>query len=176
MRNRKRIAAHVAGVAIVLVVVGYAADRPGHIPPYDANLVRLVETERQGYCAGVTFWKTQGNGEAGQARACRKEHQEQSGRINMVAAERGFCQGIVDSGWLEGGVADCLSILGSYQYWPTYDGSISSDWNRARPYPRPALSTGATQDDGSRTGGRGGGPGRDSPSRPGYDYYDGGTP
>ena len=178
MRNRKRTLAHVAGVAVVVLVVAYAARPSPHVPPYDANLVRLAETERQGYCAGVTFWKTQGGGSANQARACREEHREQSGRVNMIAAERGFCQGIVDQGWMEGDVPMCVDTLRSYQYWPTLDGSITDQWNRARPYPSTAIGGTSEEPDGSRTGGRPGGPGHPAPSRSDYEdyYYPGGTP
>jgi hypothetical protein len=177
MRNRKRFAAHIAGVAVILAVLVYAGRPSPHVPPYDANLVRLAETERQGYCAGVTFWKTQAAGSAEQARACRIEHTEQSGRVNMTATERGFCQGIVDSGWIDGFVADCVSILRTYQLWPTYDGSITDQWNRARPYPSTSLGGAGEESDGSRTGGRSGGPGHSSSSRGAdYDYYPGGTP
>ncbi len=176
MRNKKRIAAHVASIAVVALVVVYAARPSPHVPPYDANLVRLAETERQGYCAGVTFWETQGVGDAEVARACRGEHREQSGRVNMAAAERGFCQGIVDQGWV-GGVIDCLDILHSYQYWPTFNGSITDQWNRARPYPSTAIGGATDQSDTSRTGGRPGSSGHPGPSRSSdYEYYPGGMP
>ena len=178
MRNKKRIAANVAGIAVVLLVVAYAARPSPHVPPYDANLVRLAETERQGYCAGVTFWQTGGgDGDADLAKECRKEHPKESGRVNLVATERGFCRAIVDEGW-EGTVSTCLDIMGTYQYWPTFDGAITDQWNRARPYPSTAIGGTSEQDD-SRTGGRPGGPGHSAPSRSDSDYsdyYSGGTP
>lgn len=178
MRNRKRIAAHVAGIAVILLVLAYAARPSPHVPPYDANLVRLAETERQGYCAGVTFWKTQGTGDAARARTCRKEHPEQSGRVNMIATERGFCQGIVDSGWVDGYVTDCVGILRDNQLWPTLDGGLTDQWNRARPYPNTAIGGGSDKgSDDSRTGDRPGSPGHGGPGRSDYDYsYPGGTP
>ena len=170
--NWKRIAAHVVGISVVLLVLAYAVRPSPHVPLYDANLVRLAETERQGYCSGTTFWRTQGEGDTGVARECRETHPEESGRVNLLLAERGFCRGIVDGGWDGGSVTDCVAILGSYQYWPTYDGSITDQWNRARPYPRPAISGAADQTDDSRTGGRTGSPSHPSGNRYGY----GGTP
>lgn len=163
---RRRLA-HVAGIAVVLLAVAYVARPSPHVPPYDANLVRIVETERQGYCAGVTFWRTDGEGDADLARECRGERRGESGRVNLLLAERGFCRGIVDEGWVDGSVADCLAILSEFRYWPTYDGSITHQWNRARPYPRPVIAgtEGATDD--SRTGGRPGGPGHPSYNREG---------
>lgn len=174
MRNKKRLAANIGGVIVVLLVLAYVGNRPGHIPMYDANLVRLAETERQGYCAGVVFWKTQGSGSPDQARACREEHPEESGRVNLLAAETGFCRAIVESGW-EGYVGSCLVILSENQYWPTYDGGITAEWNRARPYPSTGLTGIGDESDGSRTGGRSGGSRSGGPDRSDYSYY-GGTP
>ena len=180
MKDKKRALAHAAGIAVMLLVVAYIVHSPGHIPPYDANLVQLADTERQGYCSGVTFWRTSGQGDAGRARACRAEYRDdKSGRISMVAAERGFCQGIVDEGWDGGSAAVCVEILRSYQYWPTLDGSITDQWNRARPYPGTIIDTGTSDSrDDSRTGGRPGSPGHAGPSRSDYEdyYYGGGTP
>lgn len=165
--NKKRLAANVGGVLVVLLVLAYVGNRPGHQSPYDANLVRLAETERQGYCGGLTFWKTQGEGDAQVAKTCRPEHPERSGRVNLVATETGFCQAVVDSGW-EGYVGSCLVILHDNQYWPTYDGGITNQWNRARPYPSAILEGVGGGDDGSRTGGRSGGERTDPSSRSDY--------
>ena|SRR3972149_5201563 len=164
--SKKRILAHLIGVLVVVLALTYVGRRPGHISPYDANLVRLAETERQGYCAAVTFWN--GGPNAGQAKECRTERREKSGRVNLIKAERGFCEGIVDQGW-EGALGDCLTIMAQNQYWPTYDGNITQSWNRARPYPRPAIAGQGEQDDGSRTGERPGGHNRPSnPRASGY--------
>mgnify|MGYP001616680050 CR=1 FL=1 len=151
----------------MLLVIAYVARPSPHVPLYDANLVRLAETERQGYCSGVTFWTTQYEGDANLAKECRKTHREESGRVDLLAAERGFCRGIVDEGW-EGSVPDCVGILQGYRYWPTYDGSITDQWNRARPYPRPIIESSPESGDGSRTGDRPSGPGR---GYDGNDYY-----
>lgn len=158
----KWVGGHAAGALVVLLVVAYVVRPSPHVPLYDANLVRLAETERQGYCSGVTFWRTQGEGDADLAKECRRAHPEESGAVNLAATERGFCRGIVDQGWT-GTVSDCVGILGQYQYWPTLDGSITDQWNRARPYPRPAITGAESPDDESRTGGR-----TDVPSRGGY--------
>ena len=174
MRNKKRLLANIGGAAVVLLVLAYAGNRPGHIPPYDANLVRIVETERQGYCAGLVGWKTEFAGSKDQAAACRTEHRELSGRVNMATSVRGFCQAILDQGW-NGYMDSCLSILTENQYWPTYDGALTNQWNRARPYPNSALGGASDQTDSSRTGGRSGGGRSDVPSRADHSYY-GGAP
>ena len=155
-----------AGVLVIVLAIAYVAQPTGHIPLYDANLVRLAETQLQGYCAGETFWKTQGAGDAAKARECRAERAgDSSSKIDLTQVESAFCRAIVQSGW-EGSETDCLGIMATYQYWPTYDGSITDQWNRARPYPRSALQgAGPGRGDDSRTGGHGG-PGRtDVPQR-----------
>jgi len=93
----------------------------------------------------------------------------------MAATVRGFCQAILDQGW-EGYMDACLAIMSQNQYWPTYDGALTDQWNRARPYPTTSLSGPGEEPDSSRTGGRseGGRPG-DTNSRPGYGDY-GGSP
>lgn len=172
MRNKKRLLANAGGVIACLMVLGYITNRPGHIPPYDANLVRLVETERQGYCSGLTFWKTSGEGNAGQASQCRSEYREKSGEVNLPVAIRGFCEAIVESGW-EGYVTLCAQLIADQQLWPTYDGSITDQWNRARPYPYSPLGGSPGSTDGSRTGDRGAGMDHGGPSRV-DNYYPGG--
>lgn len=171
MKNKKRLLANIGGIIVMLLMVAYIANKPGHIPPYDANLVRLAETQRQGYCAGMVFWKTSGDGSAGQAATCRQETKNKSGEVNLNAAETGFCQAIVDAGW-EGGVYSCLDILHGQQLWPTYNGSITDQWNRARPYPKSAISGAGEDQDNSRTGGRSPGAGRSgSADRPNGGIY-----
>lgn len=147
-------------VASVLLIVGglaYVARPAGHVPLYDANLVRLAESKLEGYCAGQTFWNSGGNpeGDAAMAGRCRAERAgTMSAKSNPVAVPRAFCRAIVDAGW-ESTVAECLQIMAGSQYWPTYDGGISNAWNRARPYPISALpASEAEQQDDSRTGGR----------------------
>lgn len=158
MNGRRRKAGFLAAVLLIVGAVAYVARPAGHIPPYDANLVRLAETDLQGYCAGRTFWNTQGLGNAGVARACRSELREQHPDVpDLPAAERGFCQAISDQGWA-GTVGECLDILVANQYWPTYDGSLSNQWNRARPYPHVAATLGSgPRSDDSRTGSEHGG-------------------
>lgn len=151
---------HVAQLAAVLLVVTgfvYVARPAGHVPPYDANLVRLAESALEGYCAGETFWNTGGRleGNAAMAAACRKKRAgKMSSTSKLAAVPSAFCRAIIASGW-EGFEYECLEILVGQQYWPTYDGGITDAWNRARPYPIsgvPAKKTGEQND--SRTGER----------------------
>jgi len=175
MRDKKRLLANVGGIIVVLLVLAYVGNRPGHIPPYDANLTRLAETERQGYCAGEVGWETSFAGDAARAAACRAERPELSGRVNMAATVRGFCQAILDQGW-DGYMDACLGIIADQQLWPTYDGSLTDQWNRARPYPNSALGGTSETPDGSRTGGRTSGGRSGDPGRSDYVYPYGGGP
>jgi len=154
-----------AGVVTVALGLAYVAWPVGHIPPYDANLVRLAESELQGYCSGEAFWKSAGEGSASLAGQCRKRLAgRRSNAPSLMAVPGAFCAAIVKGGWT-GTRADCLGIMSDNQYWPTYDGSISNQWNRARPYPQPLISTGAgPQSNGARTGNRNGNERQNNPT------------
>ena len=56
------------GVATVVLTLLYVTKQPGHVPLYDSNLVRLAESDLQGYCAGKVLWQTGGYGDARRAR------------------------------------------------------------------------------------------------------------
>lgn len=153
----------VVGLSIVILGIIYVSWPVGHIPPYDANLTRLAETERQGYCAGYSFINSQGEPNPGRVRGCRKKNML-SDKPNLIVVQKAFCQGVVDGGW-EGNVNQCLLIMGQEQYWPTYDGGITNAWNRARPYPLTFLPTQAqTGGDNSRTGNHNGSERSNNPS------------
>jgi hypothetical protein len=163
-----------AAAGILTVVLGFVwlIWPVGHIPLFDANLVRLAESDLQGYCAGETFWKTSGEGSASGAAECRSRLKAQhKDVIDLQAVQPAFCQAIVDAGW-EGSQQDCLGIMVDNQYWPTYDGGITNQWNRARKYPLVFhVSPASGSQGGSRTGGHGANTREDSPSRA---YYPGG--
>ena len=165
--SRRRLGILV-GLLVLAGALVYVARPVGHIPIYDANLVRLAETELQGYCAGDAFWKSAGEGDAGKARACRAQYADSGQFANvtdLAVVPRAFCQAIVEDGW-DGDVPTCLQIMVDNQYWPTYDGGITDQWNRARPYPVSAIPSGPPPaDDGSRTGGSHGGGQRPDDSR-----------
>lgn len=143
------------GVGVVVLGLAFLAYPVKHIPPFDANLVRLAETNLQGYCSGDAFWKSGGNGDANLARECRvRRSKKRSNEANMLDVQPAFCEGIVNNGW-EGTVQECIVILEDNEYWPTFDGNITNSWNRARPYPRFINSAGGgSKGDNSRTGGR----------------------
>jgi hypothetical protein len=138
-----------AGALVILGSVAYVAQPTGHVPPFDANLVRLAESELEGYCSGEVFWDTGGNAAA--AAACRAARRgTMSEMSDLAAVSPAFCRAVVDSGW-DQDVAACLEILESEQLWPTYDGGLSDAWNRARPYPQAPIHKAEMTD--SRTGG-----------------------
>ena len=154
-----------AGVVTVALGLTYVAWPVGHIPPYDANLVRLAESSLQGYCAGEAFWRSGGAGSGRLAGECRKRLAGKRSNVpNLNAVPGAFCSAIVNEGW-EGDQPSCLSIMSDNQYWPTYDGAITDQWNRARPYPRPLISTTAgPKSDGARTGNRNGNERQNNPT------------
>jgi len=145
----------VLGFLTIIVATLYVTLPVGHIPLYDANLVRLAETELEGYCAGYTFPISNGVGDDVEAASCRRTYASRYSEVfSPSAAERAFCGAIADSGRYGTDQAGCIMTIRSGQYWPTYAGSLTNDWNRARPYP---LTTGLSEaePDDSRTGGRG---------------------
>lgn len=128
-----------AAVALIVTAAVYIRWPVGHIPTYDAKLVRLAETPAQGYCAGIVYWKDSGAGSAWQVRDCLKAIAAQPKKyptyISLSITQKYFCKGIQASGY-NGTVADCVSILDSYVYWPTYNGTLSANWSQTRPYPK----------------------------------------
>ena len=147
-----------AGALTIILGFVYIAMPVGFIPPYDANLVRLADSQLQGYCSGDSFMKSQGVGDANLAAMCRVQRAKvMSDKPDMGVVQGSFCQAVVDNGW-QGTKVACIGILQTNEYWPTYDGNITNAWNRARPYPNTfALSgTGTTSGGNSRTGGHGG--------------------
>ena len=153
MRDWKRWALGALGALTIIGGLVYISQPVGHIPPYDANLVRLAESDLQGYCAGKTLLETGGYGDANMTAQCRSELAgKRSDKPNLAIVQSSFCQAIVDGGW-EGTKSDCLKIMSDNEYWPTYDGSITNAWNRARPYPATfATIGGGSSSAGSRTG------------------------
>lgn len=154
--SRKLLAC--VGIIAVVLAVAYISWPVGHIPPYDANLVRLAESDLQGYCSGDSFMKSQGMGDANLAATCRqRQARKRPNAPNLGAVQKAFCEAVVANGW-EGTNGDCVGILQMNEYWPTYDGNITNAWNRARPYPRTfTLSNAGSQSGGgSRTGGHNG--------------------
>ena len=165
----KRLAMHIVGILVVIAAVVYVSRQPGHQPPYDANLVRLAESDLQGYCSGDAFMKSEGVGNAGKAAECRDRlAKTRPDKPNLQVVQTAFCEAVVDNGWV-GTVTDCLGIMQANEYWPTYDGGITSEWNRARPYPKTFTApAGSSQGDTSRTGGHDGSSRADNPMR---SYY-----
>ena len=152
-----------AGVVTVALGLAYVAWPVGHIPPYDANLVRLAESSLQGYCAGEAFWRSGGAGSASLAGQCRGRLAGKRSNVpNLNAVPGAFCAAIIAEGW-EGDQPSCLSIMSDNQYWPTYDGAITDQWNRARGYPLKAISVGGKPESESRTGDRPGQQRKDDP-------------
>jgi hypothetical protein len=150
---RRRLMALLGLLTIIggLIYITYPV---GHIPPYDANLVRLAESNLQGYCSGQVLIQTQGVGDANMAAQCRAQRKKQrSDSPQLSAVQPAFCEAIVDSKATGLTQSQCMDIMTMNEYWPTYNGSITNSWNSARPYPA-LLSFGSnsTSGGGSRTG------------------------
>lgn len=139
-------------IALVLVATGgyFIAADPGHVPLFDANLTRLAETDRQGYCAGATYWNNQ-RGDAEMAAACREASTRPDG-YDAQSVLMAFCQAIVDQGWPGDPTLECYDILVGYRYWPTYDGALTDAWNKANRWPGDLFAPSTGGD--SRTGDR----------------------
>jgi hypothetical protein len=141
------------GIVTIIGSLIYISWPVGHIPPYDANLTRLAESALQGYCSGKTLIDTGGGPDANMTAQCRATLAGRySDAPNLSVVIGSFCQAILDGGW-QGAKSDCTAIMAQNQYWPTYDGTITNAWNRARPYPVTFLGTGKSSNGpGSRTG------------------------
>jgi hypothetical protein len=127
----------------------------GHIPLLDANRTVLAETQRQGYCAGEAFWRSNGYGNAASFQECMSESTIVND-IDVNAVQPAFCQAVTVEGYA-GGVDACLDIVRSQKLWPTMAGGLTDAWNRRFPYPLDRLTAGQvpTQNsDESRTGDR----------------------
>ena len=124
------------GLLALIVVVGggfYLIRDPGHIPLFDAGLKRLAESELEGYCAGTTFWKHNGQPDAADAAECRSQSTYNS-TIDIARVTPAFCRGVSDSGYA-GGVGACIGILTSGKLWPTFEGGLTDAWSKTAPYP-----------------------------------------
>src|SRR3990167_10201178 len=163
------------GGLLVAGALVYVAQPAAHVPIYDANLVRLAESNLQGYCAGETLGNTGGEGDAATAAACRETRKgDRPDTPDVAAVPRAFCQAIVDAGWRDGSQAVCIEILTANKLWPTYDGGLTDQWNRARGYPLKAISVGGKPESESRTGDRPGQQRQDDPrGRRGYEGGEG---
>jgi hypothetical protein len=127
----------------------------GHIPLLDANRTVLAETQRQGYCAGEAFWRSNGWGDEAAFLECM-DASTIVNDIDVNAVQPAFCQAVAIEGYA-GGVDMCLDILRGQKLWPTMTGGLSDSWNRRFPYPLDRLTAGVvpTQNsDESRTGDR----------------------
>ena len=141
-------------VLALLTLVGgffYLIHDVGRIPLYDANITRLAETPLEGYCAGQTFWRNNGEADAGRAVECRNSS-ERSDEVNLSQVVPQFCQAVVDEGF-QGAKSDCENVVNDRRWWPTYDGGLTDAFTKAYPYPGDKVLTPPVNDD-SRTGDR----------------------
>jgi len=135
----KRAFITLAAVVLLGAAAVYIRWPVAHIPTYDAKLVRLAETPEQGYCAGLVFWKTAGEGSGWQAAKCRAHFahsKKYPSYVSLRIAQTYFCKGVQEMGF-NGTLTDCRNILDSNGLWPTYSGGLSADWSQAHPYPKP---------------------------------------
>ncbi len=146
-----------AGVAMVvgLFVWNFTVPQP-HVPLLDANRNRLAETYEEGYCSGIAFWRTRGQGNAQQAADCR-EANSMTEKIDYEVVQLAFCSAVTEEGY-QGGTENCITILQTEQLWPTYDGALTASWNDKFPYPGDTFTSTPAGDgvDDGRTGDRDG--------------------
>ena len=125
-----------------------------HVPPFSASLERLAETETEGYCSGLAFWKNLSvpNERKSAAAECRSNHDPTE--IDLPVVQKAFCEGIVKGGYAQG-VNVCMTIVVSNRFWPTYDGGYTDSWSRKFPYPGDLILQPSSDSSGdSRTGDR----------------------
>jgi hypothetical protein len=142
----------ILAVGAVLLIVGgglYVFREPGHIPMFDADIQRLAETAREGYCAGRVYWKTGGGGDETAAKECRASD-TQSTEIDLSVVQLEFCWGVISEGY-SGNAYGCRDYLQTKELWPTYIGQLTDAWTKAYPYPGGLLKASTNIDD-SRTG------------------------
>jgi len=121
----------------------------GRIPLLDANRTILAESERDGYCGGLTYLETRGGGNANSAAKCRAKSSLPD-QIDLNSVQPAFCRALRSS--MSMTQTQCMDIMEGRQYWPTKDGSIADSWNRRFPYPGGMMAKQGV--DNSRTGDR----------------------
>ena len=137
----------VLGLVLALAAFGYVALPPGHVPPYDALLNRLAETELEGYCSGWAFWTGASSSESvALAERCRTNgaqapangyqpasHAPLSDEYDMEVVQEAFCRGVTAAGFPS--ASACLVQVKGLRIWPTYDASLTNSWSERWPYP-----------------------------------------
>ena len=137
----------VLGGFVLLVIPGPP------VPLLDANRQLLAESEQEGYCAGQTFWNTNGGGDEALMAECLSDSPLDD-ETDLHAVQPAFCRAVVVEGY-QGTEENCMSILGGNKLWPTLVGGLTESWNRRFPYPLDSLTTGGqVQPSSDRTGDR----------------------
>ena len=129
------------------------------LPPeryYDQDLNPLAMTAREGFCSGMTYWTTNGKGDGGAAKDCRKTS-ELSTAQDVDAVVFWFCKGAQAAGYMGHFTRECKDVINGSRMWPTLNGKLSVAFNDSYPWPGDVFVPSVT-DDGSdsRTGDRGG--------------------
>jgi hypothetical protein len=88
------------------------------------------------------------------AAEARDTHPELNQDYDPTVVVAAFCSGAVSGGFRGNQTTDCVNVVNELQWWPTYDGQLSSAWNTAFPYPLGALGEAPPEDSGGRTGDR----------------------
>lgn len=127
-------------IGATLILIGslvYMAFANPHVPLLDANRTVLAESYEQGYCSGLVFGQTRGQGSASAVAECRAES-DLDDEINWNLVQPGFCEGFNKATQFP--TSQCIDIVESQLYWPTLEGTVTQAWNRAFPYPGGTIS------------------------------------
>lgn len=119
----------------MLAIVGgmvFMLAPPGHIPPFDANRTRLVETIPEAQCAAQMFLESQGYGYANEE-PMKECLDGESGEPAMPDVPRTWCATIAPN--FDMTTPECVEILEGRELWPTYKGGLTNRWNKRFPYP-----------------------------------------
>lgn len=134
------------GIVIFVVLVGgaFAVFRdPGRIHLYSANGSILAETQAEAWCSGISFWDTDGRGDAPRAAQCRIDVAALDAdgspplgtEVNRSKVQFWFCDGIKVAGFEGSTYADCQVPLTELKLWPTIAGQLEGFWTKTYPYP-----------------------------------------
>jgi hypothetical protein len=143
------------GVLVMAGVLIYLAIPPGVPKLFDGNLTRLAQTDAEGYCSGLAFFRANSAEEAKDIAAGCREDTTLSTTVDLARVTMAFCLGAKKGGYTGSIQFGCVDVLKSLQFWPMYDGGITDAWTRSHPYPLNLLESSVEiVEDNSRTGGR----------------------
>ncbi len=156
----------IMGMAAGLLALGTLAYYLWPLPPerlFDADRNALAMSYQEGYCSGVAYMETGGQGSSREFGKCIKDKPRMSSKRDLSVVIRGFCFGARDRGWTGNITEECIEVIELRKMWPTLEGQLSVAFKGKYRWPGEVFP-GMLTDDG--TGGRTGD--REDTSRDGF--------